>query len=113
MSQATSPQTGRRYGLQRVCGAWLLPRSTWYAQTAAIRPERPAPLKRGPKTALSDAELAEAIRGVLATSPFLAKYGTTIDRESAHERITGRIATARAAVSPSARDGSSSRSEME
>ncbi len=41
-------------------------------------------------------------RGRLATSPFLAKYGTTIDRESAHERITGRIATARAAAAEAA-----------
>ena len=41
-------------------------------------------------------------RGRVATSPFLAKYGTTIDRESAHERITGRIATARAAAAEAA-----------
>lgn len=73
MSKATSPQTGRRYGIERVCDAWQLARSTWYAQAAAVRAERPAPMKRGPKTALSDAELADAIRGVLAASPFLGE----------------------------------------
>lgn len=73
MSRATSPETGRRYGIQRVCGAWQLPRSTWYAQTAAMRPDWPVPLKRGPKTVVSDAELADAIRGVLATSPFVGE----------------------------------------
>ena len=33
-------------------------------------------------------------QGRIATSPFAAKYGTTIDRDSAYERITARIAAA-------------------
>ena len=37
-------------------------------------------------------------RGHIAMSPFQAKYGATVDRDSAHERITGRIAAARAAA---------------
>jgi len=37
-------------------------------------------------------------RGRIATSPFQAKYGTTIDRDSAHERITARLAAARQAT---------------
>jgi uncharacterized protein len=37
-------------------------------------------------------------RGRIATSPFQAKYGTTIDRDSAHERITARLASARQAT---------------
>jgi len=41
-------------------------------------------------------------RGRIATSPFLAKYGATIDRESAHERITGRLASARTAAAEAA-----------
>jgi len=41
-------------------------------------------------------------RGRIATSPFLARYGATIDRESAHERITGRLASARAAAAEAA-----------
>src|SRR6188768_2744962 len=36
-------------------------------------------------------------RGHIAMSPLQAKYGATIDRDSAHERITVRIAAARAA----------------
>jgi hypothetical protein len=36
--------------------------------------------------------------GRIATSPFQAKYGTTVDRDSAHERITARLASARAAA---------------
>ena len=37
-------------------------------------------------------------RGRLATSPFLAKYGATVDRDSAHERITARLASAKQAA---------------
>jgi hypothetical protein len=36
-------------------------------------------------------------RGRIAMSPFQAKYGATVDRESAHERITARLAAARQA----------------
>ena len=43
-----------------------------------------------------------AFQGLVAASPFVAKYGATIDRESAHERITGRLATARAAAAEAA-----------
>ena len=49
---------------------------------------------------------AVQFQGRIATSPFQAKYGATIDRESAHERITARLAAARAAASEAAmRDG--------
>ncbi|HYH92881.1 MAG TPA: helicase HerA-like domain-containing protein [Candidatus Saccharimonadales bacterium] len=41
-------------------------------------------------------------RGRIAMSPIQAKYGETVDRDSAHERITGRIVAAReAAISAS------------
>jgi DNA helicase HerA-like ATPase len=43
---------------------------------------------------LSEQELAQ----VVAASPLQAKYGTTIDRESAHEIITARLAAARQAA---------------
>jgi DNA helicase HerA-like ATPase len=43
-----------------------------------------------------------AFRERIAASPFVTKYGATIDRESAHERITGRLATARAAAAEAA-----------
>jgi hypothetical protein len=41
-------------------------------------------------------------RGRIATSPYLAKYGATVDRDSAYERITARLAAARAAAADSA-----------
>ena len=45
---------------------------------------------------------AVQFQGRIATSPFLAKYGATIDRDSAYERITGRIAAAKAASAAAA-----------
>jgi len=45
-------------------------------------------------------------QGIVAASPLEATYGTTVDRDSAHERITGRIAASRqAAVEAAARAG--------
>ena len=41
-------------------------------------------------------------RGRIATSPFQAKYGVTVDRDSAHERITARLAAARQATADAA-----------
>ncbi|MEX2182863.1 MAG: helicase HerA-like domain-containing protein [Chloroflexota bacterium] len=37
-------------------------------------------------------------RGRIAMSPLQAKYGETVDRDSAHERITARLAAAREAA---------------
>lgn len=73
MSAATSPETGRRYGVQRVCAAWELPRSTWYAQQAAASPQRPPLAKRGPRRCLSDERLLAAIQADLAASPFVGE----------------------------------------
>ena len=45
-------------------------------------------------------------QGLVAGSPLNAKYGTTVDRDSAHERITARLAAARqAAVEAATRAG--------
>ena len=41
-------------------------------------------------------------QGRIASSTFLAKYGATVDRESAHERIVGRMSSARAAAAEAA-----------
>jgi transposase InsO family protein len=73
MSAATSEGTSQVYGVRRVCKAWEIARSTWYAQTEAARPDHPVPAKRGPKTALSDAALVAAIRAVLAESAFIGE----------------------------------------
>jgi putative transposase len=73
MAGATSPATGRRYGIARVCRVWEVPRSTSYAArrpaagpgTASV-----APARRGPKPAVSDADLIAAIRADLSRSPW-------------------------------------------
>ena len=70
MRRALSPRTGRRYPLTMICDIFRVPRSTVYRMTA---PGHTVPLiaaKRGPKTAHSDAEVVEAIRAVLAATPF-------------------------------------------
>ena len=41
-------------------------------------------------------------RGRIAMSPYQAKYGATVDRDSAYERITSRLAAARAAAAEAA-----------
>jgi putative transposase len=73
MSQTHSPSGGRRYGLQRVCHVWKVPRSTVYEQRKrnATPAERlAAPGKRGPKGPYTDAQVVEHIRSVLNESPF-------------------------------------------
>lgn len=94
MSAATSPTTGRPYGLTRVCAAWRVPRSSFSAERARRRatspapalppeaptaaPERPAaeaataaPRRpRGPRPRLADERVLELTRRDLAGSPF-------------------------------------------
>ena len=76
MSQQTSPYTGKKYGLKRVCSAWDVARSTFYIrqvrkanndQTNVVRS------RRGPKTAISDEELIKLIRQDLEYSPFIGE----------------------------------------
>jgi len=73
MATAISPAAGRRYGVARVCKAWDLPRSSFYA--ARQQPDHtagpPGPAqRRGPKPAVSDEALLAAIRADLARSPW-------------------------------------------
>lgn len=72
MSRATSPNTGKRYGLERVCRVLGFPRSTIYAQQAreAAKVIALHPVRRGPKPKISDADLLAAIRADLQASPF-------------------------------------------
>ena len=42
MSAATSPGTGLAYGLRRVCAAWGMARSSFYAMTSGQHAEQPA-----------------------------------------------------------------------
>jgi transposase InsO family protein len=73
MAKATSPTTGRCYGVARVCQVWELPRSSFYA---ARRPAAETgatvvvPARRGPKPAIPDQALLAAIRADLARSPW-------------------------------------------
>ena len=70
MSAATSPGTGLAYGLRRVCAAWGLARSSFYAMTSGQNAERPPAKRRGPKPAISDHALLVAIEADLETSPW-------------------------------------------
>jgi putative transposase len=81
MSAATSAATGQLYGVQRVCDAWEVPRSTYYASKLRQR-VAPVPMKRGPKTLVSDTELLELIREDLATTLFTGE---------GHRKVWGRI----------------------
>jgi putative transposase len=73
MSAQLSPSSGKRYGLALVTATWRVPLATVYRYRARRQAEAPAPARRGPKTALTDEALLEAIRGVLAQSPFLGE----------------------------------------
>lgn len=98
MSAATSPATGRVYGVQRVCAAWAFPRATYYAAAPAAPVPVPAaldtpvaaatsagpvvPAKRGPKPALDDPTLLALIRADLAGSSF---------RGEGHRKVWARL----------------------
>jgi putative transposase len=68
MSRAVSPSAGRPYGLARVCRAWGAARATVYRRR--LPPPTEPPRRPGPIGPMPDADLAAAIRAVLAASPF-------------------------------------------
>lgn len=69
MRQQRSPSTSRRYPLTLICAVYRVPRSSVYAaQTPPALGLNVA--KRGPKTVVSDAEVVDRIRAVLAACPF-------------------------------------------
>ena len=67
MSQATSPSTGKPYGLARVCRVWQLARSTIYGHRHT--PAEPG-TRRGPVGPCTDDELVDHSRRLLEASPF-------------------------------------------
>ena len=68
MRAATSPSSGKPYGMARVCRVWGAARATVYRRRVPARPE---PRRRpGPVGPMPDAGLLERIRGVLSASPF-------------------------------------------
>jgi putative transposase len=73
MTETTSPTTGRRYGVARVCRVWRMPRSSFYAAgkpETDVTPAAVSPARRGPKPAVSDEALLAAIRADLERSPW-------------------------------------------
>jgi transposase InsO family protein len=68
MSRQASPISGKPYGLSTVCRVWRLARSGVYRQRALAPPAPPQ--RRGPVGPMPDTALLEAIRTVLASSPF-------------------------------------------
>lgn len=72
MADTVSHATGRRYGAERVCKVWGVPRSSYYA-TRLVDGDKPTSRstgRRGPKPAVSDANLLAAIRADLERSPW-------------------------------------------
>lgn len=84
MRAAVSPATGRGYPLTVICRTYRLPRSTMYAATNS---GHAAPEKRGPRTAVSDAELLTAIRAVLAACPFHGEGYRKVRARLAHRGL--------------------------
>ena len=75
MSKTISTVTGKAYGVERVCSAWDISRSTYYHQLAATEATTAvtSPLvsrRRGPKPMISDDELLQHIIEDLENSPF-------------------------------------------
>ena len=63
MAAATSPATGRRYGIAQVCRIWEVARSSFYAAQRQAGTVMPNPsTRRGPRRAVSDDVLLAAIR---------------------------------------------------
>jgi putative transposase len=85
MRVAVSPVTGRRYPLTWICRAYRLPRATVYA--AATENLAPSAGKRGPRTAVSDADLLAAIRTVLAECPFHGEGYRKVRARLAHRGL--------------------------
>lgn len=66
MSDAVSPSSDITYGVKLVCRTWRIPRSSFYAWKRT-KSERLPRRRRGPKPAISDDDLVERIRRILAT----------------------------------------------
>lgn len=82
MSGETSPSTERRYGTERVCRVWELPRSSFYARRPAVEIPPLHRARRGPKPRVGDAELLAAIKMDLARSPWQGE---------GHRKVWGRL----------------------
>ena len=70
MSAATSPGTGLAYGLRRVCAAWGMARSSFYAMTSGQHAEQPPAKRRGTEARDLGPGAAVAIEADLEASPW-------------------------------------------
>ena len=70
MAEATSPASGHRYGVARVCGVWAVPRSSFYAARKPGTGSTAKLVRRGPQPAVSDDALLAAIKNDLERSPW-------------------------------------------
>ena len=75
MAAAISPNTGRAYGVARVCDGFGVARSSFYAwrrQQESTAPPQTR-LRRGAKPAIADAAVLSAIRADLDRSPWIGE----------------------------------------
>ncbi len=86
MRGGVSPSTGRRYPLTMICTGLRVARSSVYATVTPGSGDR-GPRKRGPKTTTGDAEVVEAIRLVLATTPFHGEGYRKVRARLAHRGL--------------------------
>ena len=84
MSRRVAPVSGRPHGLAVVCRVWRLARSTVYRHREP--PRAAAPRRPGPVGPMPDTDLLEAIRAVLAASPF---HGEGHRKVWARRRLAG------------------------
>lgn len=85
ISRHVSPATGQPYGVQRVCAAWHMARSSFYARAAKpahMAAESVPARRRGPRPAISEETLAGYIRAAIADSPFTGEGHRKI-----HQRV--------------------------
>src|SRR5258705_13447442 len=87
MRGAVSSATGRRYPLTMICAVFRVARSTVYRTTASALAAPRVAAKRGPKTSHSDAEVVDAIRAVLAASPFHGEGYRKVRARLAHRGV--------------------------
>ena len=87
MRRALSPGTGQRYPLTMICGVFRVPRSSVYRMTAPAPAGLRIAAKRGPKTSHRDVEVVEAIREVLAASPFHGEGYRKVRARLAHRGL--------------------------
>jgi hypothetical protein len=85
MSCTASPSSCRPYGLARVCRVWRVARAGVYRHRAPPRPMLPR--RPGPVGVMPDAALVEAIRAVLAASPFHGEGHRKVWARLRHARV--------------------------